>query len=55
MYLANTDLGGYVPPGYNKLRTTLLQQWRVNVEKDYIAYKRDNYYIHSKGGNSHSG
>jgi hypothetical protein len=32
-YLANTDLGGYVPPGYNKLRTTLLQQQRLNVER----------------------
>jgi len=33
MYLANTDLGGYVPPRYNKLRTILLQQERVNVER----------------------
>ncbi|CAD6245056.1 unnamed protein product [Miscanthus lutarioriparius] len=31
MYLANTDLGECVPPGYNKLRTTLLQQGRVNA------------------------
>ncbi|GKC30552.1 hypothetical protein Tco_1037846, partial [Tanacetum coccineum] len=25
-FAANQNLGGYVPPGYNKLRTTLLQQ-----------------------------
>ena len=24
-FAANNALGGYVPPGYNKLRTTLLQ------------------------------
>jgi len=39
MYLANTDLGGYVPPGYNKLRTTLLQQERVNVERLLEPFK----------------
>jgi len=32
-FLANTDLGGYVPPGYNKLRTTLLQHEKINVER----------------------
>ncbi|GJV42729.1 hypothetical protein Tco_1421169 [Tanacetum coccineum] len=30
---ANQNLGGYVPPGYNKLRTTLLQQEKANVER----------------------
>ncbi|GKA25224.1 putative zinc transporter protein [Tanacetum coccineum] len=32
-FAANQNLGGYVPPGYNKLRTTLLQQEKANVEK----------------------
>ncbi|XP_062206144.1 uncharacterized protein LOC133908024 [Phragmites australis] len=32
-FLANNDLGGYVPPGYNKLRTTLLQLEKDNVER----------------------
>ncbi|XP_052195081.1 uncharacterized protein LOC127803091 isoform X3 [Diospyros lotus] len=32
-FAANHPLGGYVPPGYNKLRTTLLQQEKTNVEK----------------------
>ena len=39
MYLANTDLGECVPPGYNKLRTTLLQQGRVNVERLLEPFK----------------
>jgi len=26
-------MGGYVPPGINKLRTTLLQQEKANVER----------------------
>ena len=32
-FAANHNLGGYVPPGYNKLRTTLLQQEKSNVER----------------------
>lgn len=32
-FAANNALGGYVPPGYNKLRTTLLQQEKANVER----------------------
>ena len=32
-FAANQALGGYVPPGYNKLRTTLLQQEKANVER----------------------
>ncbi|XP_044482007.1 uncharacterized protein LOC123208540 [Mangifera indica] len=32
-FAANHSLGGYVPPGYNKLRTTLLQQEKTNVER----------------------
>jgi hypothetical protein len=31
-FAANHTLGGYVPPSYNKLRTTLLKQERVHVE-----------------------
>ena len=30
---ANHNLGGYVPPSYNKLRTTLVQQEKANVER----------------------
>lgn len=32
-FVANHDMGGYVPPGINKLRTTLLQQEKANVER----------------------
>ena len=32
-FTANYPLGGYVSSGYNKLRTTLLQQEKANVEK----------------------
>ncbi|CAH9050321.1 unnamed protein product [Cuscuta europaea] len=32
-FAANHNLSGYVPPGYNKLRTTLLQQEKANVER----------------------
>ncbi|GKD68650.1 hypothetical protein Tco_1322740 [Tanacetum coccineum] len=32
-FTANQNLGGYVLPGYNKLRTTLLQQEKANVER----------------------
>ncbi|WVZ88415.1 hypothetical protein U9M48_034941 [Paspalum notatum var. saurae] len=31
-FAANHNLGGYVPPSYNKLRTTLLKQERAHVE-----------------------
>lgn len=30
-FAANHSLGGYVPPAYYKLRTTLLNQERANV------------------------
>ena len=32
-YAANNMITGYVPPGYNALRTTLLQKERANVER----------------------
>ncbi|XP_050222742.1 uncharacterized protein LOC126672833 [Mercurialis annua] len=32
-FAANHSLGGYVPPGYNKLRTTLLQQEKTHVKR----------------------
>lgn len=32
-YVANQNLGGYVPPGYNALRTTLLQKEKAHVER----------------------
>ena len=32
-FAANNNLVGYVPPGYNKLRTTLLHKERAHVEK----------------------
>ncbi|XP_058005468.1 uncharacterized protein LOC131181423 [Hevea brasiliensis] len=32
-FTANHALGGYVPSGYNKLRTTLLQQEKANIER----------------------
>ncbi|KAG5562100.1 hypothetical protein RHGRI_004972 [Rhododendron griersonianum] len=32
-YAANNLISGYVPPGYNLLRTTLLQKERANVER----------------------
>ncbi|KAL0005902.1 hypothetical protein SO802_013463 [Lithocarpus litseifolius] len=32
-FAANNNLAGYVPPGYNKLRTTLLQKERSHIEK----------------------
>ncbi|CAM9003327.1 unnamed protein product [Rhodiola kirilowii] len=31
-FAANNNLGGYVPPGYNRLRTTLLDQEKKHVE-----------------------
>ena len=31
-FAANNSLPGYIPPGYNKLRTTLLHQEKTNVE-----------------------
>ncbi|XP_010412735.1 PREDICTED: uncharacterized protein LOC104699084 [Camelina sativa] len=32
-FAASHNIDGYVPPGYNKLRTTLLQKERTHVEK----------------------
>ncbi|CAH9128684.1 unnamed protein product [Cuscuta epithymum] len=32
-FAANHSLGGYIPPGYNKLRTTLLQQEKAHVQQ----------------------
>ncbi|KAK7300483.1 hypothetical protein RJT34_11327 [Clitoria ternatea] len=32
-FAASHNLSGYVPPGYNRLRTTLLQQEKANVER----------------------
>jgi hypothetical protein len=32
-YVANNNLAGYVPPGYNSLRTTLLQKERAHMEQ----------------------
>ncbi|XP_075638455.1 uncharacterized protein LOC142610526 [Castanea sativa] len=32
-FAANNNLVGYVPPGYNKLRTTLLHKERAHIEK----------------------
>ena len=32
-FAANNNLVGYIPPGYNKLRTTLLQKERAHIEK----------------------
>ncbi|CAM8922899.1 unnamed protein product [Rhodiola kirilowii] len=31
-FAANNNLGGYVPPGYNRLRTTLLDQEKKHVQ-----------------------
>ncbi|XP_012854393.1 PREDICTED: uncharacterized protein LOC105973898 [Erythranthe guttata] len=33
VFAANHSLGGYVPPSFNKLRTTLLQQEKAHVER----------------------
>ncbi|CAO2045269.1 unnamed protein product [Urochloa humidicola] len=33
IFAANNALGGYAPPSYNKLRTTLLVQEKTNVER----------------------
>ncbi|XP_030936441.1 uncharacterized protein LOC115961638 [Quercus lobata] len=32
-FRSNNNLAGYIPPGYNKLRTTLLQKERAHIEK----------------------
>ena len=32
-YVASNMITGFVPPGYNLLRTTLLQKERANIEK----------------------
>ncbi|KAI8550731.1 hypothetical protein RHMOL_Rhmol06G0130700 [Rhododendron molle] len=33
MYAANNSIPGYIPPGYNLLRTRLLQRERANIER----------------------
>ncbi|CAN6226064.1 unnamed protein product [Urochloa humidicola] len=33
IFAANHQIGGYVPPSYNKLRTTLLAEEKINVER----------------------
>jgi hypothetical protein len=38
-YVANHDLGGYVPPGYNALRTTLLQKEKTHVDRMLMPIK----------------
>ncbi|KAL1204457.1 hypothetical protein V5N11_004043 [Cardamine amara subsp. amara] len=38
-FAAANKLDGYVPPGYNKLRTTLLQKERSHVEKQLVPLK----------------
>ena len=32
-FAANSNLVSYIPPGYNKLRTTLLQKEMAHIEK----------------------
>ena len=32
-FAANSNIPGYLPPGYNLLRTTLLQKERTNVDR----------------------
>ncbi|KAG5521605.1 hypothetical protein RHGRI_033985 [Rhododendron griersonianum] len=38
-FAANNPLSGYIPPGYNLLRTTLLQQEKTNVERLLVPIK----------------
>ncbi|KAG2279757.1 hypothetical protein Bca52824_050977 [Brassica carinata] len=38
-FAAENKIDGYVPPGYNKLRTTLLQKERDNVERLLVPFK----------------
>ena len=38
-FAAENKIDGYVPPGYNKLRTTLLQKERNNVEILLVPFK----------------
>ncbi|XP_024014013.1 uncharacterized protein LOC112088091 [Eutrema salsugineum] len=38
-FAAASKIDGYVPPGYNKLRTTLLQKEKENVEKLLVPLK----------------
>ncbi|KAG5532188.1 hypothetical protein RHGRI_026721 [Rhododendron griersonianum] len=38
-FAANNPLSGYIPPGYNLLRTTLLQQEKTNVERLLLPIK----------------
>ena len=46
-FAANNYISGYVPPGYTKLRTTLLEKERDNVEKLLEQKKK---YMESKRG-----
>lgn len=39
-HAANSSLSGYVPPGYNKLRTTLLEQERMHVDNMLLPIKQ---------------
>lgn len=39
MYACNNPLNGYVPPAYNRMRTTLLQQERTHVEGMLVPIK----------------
>jgi len=39
MFAANRQIGGYVPPSYNKLRTTLLVQEKTHVESLLVSIK----------------
>ncbi|XP_059630555.1 uncharacterized protein LOC132273591 [Cornus florida] len=38
-YASNNGISGYIPPGYNLLRTTLLQNERANIERLMIPIK----------------
>ncbi|KAG5544627.1 hypothetical protein RHGRI_017158 [Rhododendron griersonianum] len=39
MYAANHSIPGYIPPGYNLLRTRLLQRERANIERLFDPIK----------------
>ncbi|KAM3276709.1 hypothetical protein ACQJBY_044855 [Aegilops geniculata] len=38
-FIANNSLGGYVPPGYNSLRTTLLDQEKKHIQRSLEPIK----------------
>lgn len=38
-FIANSSLGGYVPPGYNSLRTTLLDQEKKHIQRSLEPIK----------------